>query len=324
MIIYKATNIINGKVYVGQTIHSLEKRKNQHERAYRYSHSKDFIFSRAIRKYGKENFTWEIIDTSETLEELNQKEEMWILRLNSLASSGFGYNEKRGGNNHLHSERTKIKISRSQKGKLSHMYGKVGRLNPRSKRVININTGEIYESANICAKELGLSFSHICSVCRGTRGSAGNFVFRYVDSNDNIIVPDKATEKRDIKKIVNVNTGEIFDNCKKAVESIGYKVASNLSNKLKSGNGVCYFANTLWKYENVDDEVVKKYIKPIKNKPQKSQMKKVKNVTEGIEFESISEASKSKGAKSYSYLALLLKNGDGKCRWKNNEWKIVE
>ena len=305
-------------------MHSLKKRKNQHERSYRYSHSKDFIFARAIKKYGKENFTWEIIDTAETLEELNQKEEMWISKLNSLVSSGLGYNEKRGGNNHKHSERTKIKISKSQRGELSHMYGKTGNLNPRSKKVININTGKIYESANLCAKELGLSLTHICANCRGERGSVKGFIFRYVDSNNEIIIPDNVTEKRDIKRVINVDTGEVFNDCKKAVESIGYKVASNLSNKLKKENGICYFANFLWKYEDVDDELVKNYVKPVKNKPQKSQMKKVRNITENIEFESISEASKSKGAKTYSYLALLLQKGEGKCRWKNNEWEIVE
>lgn len=251
MIIYKATNLINNKIYIGQTVHTLEKRRNQHERSHRYKGTCNLIFARAIKKYGKENFSWEVIDTATTLEELNTKEEYWIAKLNSLAEDGYGYNDKRGGNNHAHSERTKRKISESQRGSLNHAYGKKGVLNPRSKRVLNLTTNVIYESSNMCAIELGLSCSHICAVCRGERGSVGGFIFRYIDSEGSIIQPKQITKPRDIKRVVNVYTNEVFDNCKLAVASVGRKVASNLSNGLKRGNGVCYFANILWCYEEV-------------------------------------------------------------------------
>ena len=59
MIIYKVTNIINNKIYIGQTIHSLNIRKSQHERSHEYGYKT--AFSNAIKKYGKENFIWEII-----------------------------------------------------------------------------------------------------------------------------------------------------------------------------------------------------------------------------------------------------------------------
>ena len=54
MIIYKVTNIINNKIYIGQTIHSLNIRKSQHERSHEYGYKT--AFSNAIKKYGKENF----------------------------------------------------------------------------------------------------------------------------------------------------------------------------------------------------------------------------------------------------------------------------
>lgn len=56
MIIYKVTNIINNKIYIGQTIHSLNIRKSQHERSHEYGYKT--AFSNAIKKYGKENFIW--------------------------------------------------------------------------------------------------------------------------------------------------------------------------------------------------------------------------------------------------------------------------
>ena len=50
MIIYKVTNIINNKIYIGQTIHSLNIRKSQHERSHEYGYKT--AFSNAIKKYG--------------------------------------------------------------------------------------------------------------------------------------------------------------------------------------------------------------------------------------------------------------------------------
>lgn len=51
MIIYKVTNIINNKVYIGQTIHPLYIRKSQHERSYRYGYKT--AFSNAIKSMEK-------------------------------------------------------------------------------------------------------------------------------------------------------------------------------------------------------------------------------------------------------------------------------
>lgn len=79
IIIYKATNNINGKIYIGQTIHSLEYRKKQHENSINTKHSQKRAFVKAIKKYGKENFSWEIIDDSaKTLEELDLLEIYYI------------------------------------------------------------------------------------------------------------------------------------------------------------------------------------------------------------------------------------------------------
>ena len=60
------------------------------------------------------------------------------------------------------------------------MYGKRGSENSTSKRVIDLMTGKIYESAMIASEELNLNFSHICATARGTRASTGGRVFRYV------------------------------------------------------------------------------------------------------------------------------------------------
>ena len=95
-IIYKATNKINNKIYIGQTTKTLEERIYRH--IYRANHSLNIThthFINAIRKYGEENFIWEVIDKGKNQEELNEKEIYWIKYYNSVND---GYNIQDGGN----------------------------------------------------------------------------------------------------------------------------------------------------------------------------------------------------------------------------------
>jgi hypothetical protein len=85
MIIYKTTNLINGKIYVGKDV------KNNHS----YIGS-GFIFRISVEKYGKENFKKEILEYCHTIEELNKKEKYWIKTLNST-DKNIGYNIMEGG-----------------------------------------------------------------------------------------------------------------------------------------------------------------------------------------------------------------------------------
>lgn len=113
-IIYKAENIINKKVYIGQTTRNLNERKFSH-----ISSSKkgsNCYFHLAIKKYGTENFIWSIIDECYSLEECNIKEEHYILLYRSYEKQN-GYNIKMGGFNFKLAEETKIKISLANKGK---------------------------------------------------------------------------------------------------------------------------------------------------------------------------------------------------------------
>lgn len=87
MYIYKTTNQINGKVYIGQSSRDIE-------------NSKDYLGSGVLIKeafieFNKKNFTKEIICECETLEELNQAEVYWINKENSIHPNG--YNIETGG-----------------------------------------------------------------------------------------------------------------------------------------------------------------------------------------------------------------------------------
>ena len=112
MLIYKIT-FPNQKIYVGQTIETINIRMSHHKTDARLERDKTTFsplgsrIGNAIRKYGLELDWVEVIDTANSIEELNQKEIFWIDRLNSLKD---GYNIKPGGGNKEHSEETKIKI----------------------------------------------------------------------------------------------------------------------------------------------------------------------------------------------------------------------
>lgn len=121
MIIYRITNKINGKVYIGQTRKTLEYRKQQHIKCAK--DGTDRHLYNAMRKYGVENFIFEQIDMASSPEELNYLESKYILEYDSVRK---GYNMGYGGdNNVMDSEVVKIKhddVMRSDevRKKISH------------------------------------------------------------------------------------------------------------------------------------------------------------------------------------------------------------
>lgn len=244
MIIYKAQNLINGKIYIGQTTLNLDVRKRQHINSWKYGIK--YPFTLAIKKYGAENFVWDIIfqDDSITIEELNDIESYYIDRYNSSIEKN-GYNLRACGENKFLSQETKLKISRAQCGEKNHMYGRTGELNSTSKKVKNITTGTIYGSASECARIEGLQVSHICSVCRGSRGSTGGFVFRYIDDSGCIENPYKVVDVKS-RPVKNIDTGEIFKSASDAERHYLGKSYGGVSRVCNGSRKLC--AGYRWEY----------------------------------------------------------------------------
>ena len=94
--IYKITNQINGKCYIGQSV-DIEKRWHQHKRRSLVLGSTEYdsYFHRAIRKYGLENFSFEVLEECPK-EELNEKETFYVSRYSSNQVES-GYNLTAGG-----------------------------------------------------------------------------------------------------------------------------------------------------------------------------------------------------------------------------------
>lgn len=90
--IYKITNKINGKIYIGQ--HS--KSDNSLEKLDESYWGSGIKITKAIKKYGKEAFTMEIVCWCNSLEELNDREKYYITTLN-CSNDTIGYNIAEGG-----------------------------------------------------------------------------------------------------------------------------------------------------------------------------------------------------------------------------------
>lgn len=120
MIIYKTTNLINGKFYIGQD----------------YNNNPDYLGSgkllkRAIKKYGQENFIKEVIEICDSKEQLNEREIFWI---NETNAKTLGYNIADGGHGgNTYTEETKKRVSEMLKGREVSKETVEKRLETRSK-----------------------------------------------------------------------------------------------------------------------------------------------------------------------------------------------
>lgn len=201
-IIYKYTNKINGKVYIGQTIDE-NKRKASHKCSKRNDH-----FHRAIRKYGWDNFDYEVVFTTISSDPdrlkllLDTMEKYFIKKYNSFKE---GYNSTLGGGGNLGyitSEETKKKLSEINKGKRlsEEAKRKIGEaskgrripeksIQKRTQKLnksVSQNTLEgvficTYKSASEAARRINGNNSFISSCARGQRKSAYGYIWKYTN-----------------------------------------------------------------------------------------------------------------------------------------------
>ena len=211
MIIYKCTNNINNKIYIGLTTKTLEWRIKKHKDDYkRKIQDKNHLY-RAMRKYGFENFSWEIIDTATTKEELSEKERYWIKYYDCFDNKDKGYNSTSGGETcyelteeqrRERSERVKGEknpmygvpspmkgksLSSEHKAKISEALKKsvrphvIGSNNPSARKVRNVDTGETFNSMKEASEKYPSSkVNGICSVCKGRSKTCGGYRWEYV------------------------------------------------------------------------------------------------------------------------------------------------
>lgn len=189
--IYKITNKINGKCYIGQS-NDINRRWQQElsPNAKLNPH-----LARAFEKYGTYNFEFEIIEECHR-ELLNEREQFWINLYNS-ADKNFGYNKTLGGDGNLGrhfimSEEQKEKIRKANTGhKLTEeQLIKIReiskyKINPNQIVIFCYETNKYYLSIGKAAKELGICKDSIRQVINGQNNHALNYRFCKISDNIN-------------------------------------------------------------------------------------------------------------------------------------------
>ena len=204
--IYKITNNINGKIYIGKTNFTIEKRWREHCQDYQKSSLNKRPLYSAMKKYGIENFSIEEVEYLDTPLEAEEREKYWIEYYGSFK---YGYNATRGGdgktyadydliyslwnegkNNKEIQEITKydyltISIALSSYNISSEEKQRRGRINiqkPVAKLDKNtLQIIKVYSSIEEAYRDLQKQTSgHIAEVCKGKRKSAYGYGWKYL------------------------------------------------------------------------------------------------------------------------------------------------
>jgi len=130
MIVYKATNRINNKVYICFSSYTLEQAVSTKKwQAFKGVGNPNYTcpFSKALRKYGEDGFRFAVIHEATTRRELYQRKEQYIREYSSM-DRNFGYNCTTGGEEFIMAEDSCEKMRESQTGKVisKKVRGRIG------------------------------------------------------------------------------------------------------------------------------------------------------------------------------------------------------
>lgn len=211
--IYKITNNINGKAYIGQSIH-VEERLRQHQTQYTYKDIDKPLYL-AFTKYGIENFSFEVLEECKE-ENLNEREIYWIDYYDTYYN---GYNANRGGtgrffdnsiffkawddglsvgeiakkyqvspttvrNYLLGYKNYSIQESNARGGKIAYNKGGKTKAMPVNQYDLKGNFIKQWPSKKEIQRQLGIEVIAITRVCRRERQTTGGYIWRHINDDE--------------------------------------------------------------------------------------------------------------------------------------------
>lgn len=235
--IYKFENNINHKVYIGQAI-DLYERKEKHKKNMKDLSHQEYFY-KALRKYGWDNFSYEILEEFDIFnqEQLNNLENYYIQLFNSLIPNG--YNMIPGGTNG----------AGLAKGKIVEQYDLQG------------NFLKEYSSAHEAARQTNINYSSICACCRDEITHVKEYQWKYKNSDkiiktltkQDVILAETAIWQFDLKG----NFIQEYSSLKEAAEKTGtYKAPISKACNHKGWTSNNYF----WCFKN-DIQRLNEYLK---------------------------------------------------------------
>lgn len=238
--IYKITNLVNGKVYIGQTIKGFNKRKRTHVYELLNNRHNNKKLQNAWNKYGSKNFEFSIIEFCEE-SALDEKERYYIQKYNSFR---FGYNMTIGGKqvmqNRSHSLETRKKFSEIRKSlwidneykeRMMNRPVYYGSESSRATRVICINDQRIFDSMMEAGEYYGIGMKKVSSCCTGHCEYTGleetgiklQFAY-YEEGKEYTLKLIKHCNER--KRVKCLTTGEVFNSVAEASKKTGAPAGS--------------------------------------------------------------------------------------------------
>lgn len=300
-VIYKITNMINGKLYIGQS-KDYKRRKISHKKDFKKS---DTILYRAMRKYGFDNFSWEVIDTANTPDELNNKEMYWIDYYNSYIGNknNNGYNMTKGGYNEAY----------------FFLLTSVVQLDLHGNFIAE------YKSISEAANTLNIRSAGISGCCLGYYKSSNGFMFVYKNKYDKS--KKYKYVNQGVTPIIQLTLeGEFISEHKSIRDAIAYINAKSSSNIIACCQGINKSSyGYIWVYKTNYDEG-KKYEYKLDNP---KNLKPVIQFTMDGDFvakyKSINEASFKTGITSQliSLVCHKRRNQTGGFKWEFEDAKYV-
>ena len=228
--IYKITNKINGKCYIGKSIDVY--RRWEEEKHFR---SVNEHLKSAFEKYGFENFSFEILEECE--ESALDSKEIYYISLLDATNNKKGYNMTFGGTGgKLTSEvierikktkekngytkfwlgkkipsETKEKISKSLSGNKNPFFNKTGKDSPNGRKILCIETNQVFDTIKEAAQFANLKVGNNIRTAIKLNIKAGGYHWQYLDSKP---------------RIKNLTTNEIFDSVSEAAKKMKLDISS--------------------------------------------------------------------------------------------------
>jgi group I intron endonuclease len=278
--IYKIENLINGKIYIGQSVDIQYRFRNHKSESFNpKSNAYDTAIHRAIRKYGVDNFSFDVVEECDQ-DELREREIYWINYYNSF---GVGYNLTSGGegvptinikqvqklwddglsikeiaqalNCNQH---TAIHILESYKNYNSQESYKRGRKNARKKMNKSILQYDLHgvfvqkhESIAAASVATNIKRSNISSALTGKVLSAGGYQWVYEGNNPpGTYDPKSFNDKKPVLQFdLYGNFIAEYSSATEAAKAVGLKYINSITkccnNKQHTAGGYCW----KWKSE---------------------------------------------------------------------------
>jgi group I intron endonuclease len=226
--IYKHTCTSNGKSYIGQTCQKPTKRWETNGKGY----EDQPVFWSAIKKYGWDNFSHEILEEGLTLSQANEREKYWIAHYHTYINdpNSRGYNGTRGGDggDSARCDYVRVKL----------------RAKAAKRKVICVETQEVFESVQAACQ----INKHVANCLSGQRHTASGYHWAYLDDEQRqrelsdyigkqpISLKEQGLTRRS-RPVICLETGEEFATIQKAIITYGQSVRAVLDGKCETAYG---------------------------------------------------------------------------------------